>query len=79
MPPIDQDRRNALCRRILDGDLAAARELGELYRAAGYVSLGVPLSRAGAGDAHAAGYVRHHALTVLGLPLDSCTCRACRP
>jgi hypothetical protein len=73
VPPIDQDRRAALCRRILDGDPAAARELGELYRAAGYVAQGTALSRAPGGDA------RHHALTVLGLPLDSCTCRVCRP
>lgn len=37
--PIDQERRAALCRRILQGDHHAVLLLAELYQRAGYKTL----------------------------------------
>jgi hypothetical protein len=76
---IDQEARRKLCVRIAAGaDEAACRELADLYRAAGCVSLQVPLIRAADGDAYNLGYAVHHALTVLDLPLKNCPCFSCR-
>jgi hypothetical protein len=75
---IDQAARAALCRRILNGDREACRELGALYGKAGLVSMQVPFIRSADGDDYSYGYSVHHALTVLDMPLKDCPCHSCR-
>jgi hypothetical protein len=78
MAPIDQDSRAALCRRIVERNRDACRQLAELYWTAGHLSLSVPLVRAADGDDYSMGYAVHHALTALDLPLAQCPCHNCR-
>lgn len=63
---IDREKERELCRRILNGDRSAPRELAEHYRECNH-SLGKTLLKSINADGDLE-MIRQHALTTLGLP-----------